>query len=366
MNKKPIFLLGLLAAAVSIYAQSREDTLIFVMPVEARPDHAVFFKENFDAEIAGAGYTLAGSADEADYLIQLAVRANMFVYEDGTQEPAPPEEPQFLVSLTLIRTEDNTELVAFSYPFTDLEEMYAANLFMVYEAMANVPVTRLGDIEIVAEDDRWRNKWLYLRMSFGYTLSLFMMQGSNDKGELTINYPGDPRDNKHQEKINAPGPGSLAGVNIGLEFQFLNWMSMEGSFLLEYEYEESITIMGGGLQLKFPIKPSRHYMLEPYIMGAYMPTPYRRKLSLENSSSFILGGGFQFGIKAGNSGAFIIDVSCLYSFLEGISRPVGGNVIYDGVKLTPDPENINYDRLHGSVGIGYKVGIGDRPKRGEE
>ena len=162
-----LFLLLVLVAA-SAFAQSREDTLIHVLPVTGTPEQATYFKQNFDMEIAAANYTITQNAGEADYLFQLSVSPNMVLYDDGTMDLAPPDEPQNILTVTLIRGEDNEEIVSFSFPFTDLEEMYEHNLALVYGAMANVPITRLGDVVVVDESDLWRNKWLYIRGSFDY------------------------------------------------------------------------------------------------------------------------------------------------------------------------------------------------------
>ncbi|MDR3020726.1 MAG: hypothetical protein LBU66_07470, partial [Treponema sp.] len=138
MMRKALVFIGLLSVTTAIFAQTREDIQVHVLPVTGTPEQAAFFRDNFEMEIKGAGYTTTYIATEADYLFQLEVKPNMISYDDGTQEQAPAEEGQFLLHLTLIRNEDRTEMVAFSFPFTQLEEMYDFNLKLVYEAMANV------------------------------------------------------------------------------------------------------------------------------------------------------------------------------------------------------------------------------------
>jgi hypothetical protein len=342
MIKKTIFFLGLLAVTASVFAQVREDTLIHVQNVmAARPDHAIYFKENFEMEIAGAGYTITDNVSEADYIIQLEVRPNLITYDDGTTGAPDPEESQYLLHLTLLRAEDREEVVAFMFPFTELEEMYQFNLFLVYEAMANVPITRLADIEIAPDDDRWRNKWIYLRTSIDFVITAYMLENKIRLESMA--------DDEMPREINNHSIGTFVGATIGLEFQFLNWMSLETSLMARFSDPENTAsfLPGLGLKLKFPLKPSNHFKLSPYIMGsAAAPTGgnYYR------FPQWSIGGGFQFGAKGGSMGAFFIDANYLYSL---------GNVIMKHEGYIPD--RVTYtSRNVISIGLGYKIGFIDR------
>ena len=95
-----LFLMILIPAAV--FAQTREDIRIYIAPVRAlNPSHASFFHESFSIELTGAGYTQGNSARESDYTLNLEVKPNTVLYDDGSVEQAPPDEKQFLLSITL-------------------------------------------------------------------------------------------------------------------------------------------------------------------------------------------------------------------------------------------------------------------------
>ncbi|MCL2069612.1 MAG: hypothetical protein FWH19_01325 [Treponema sp.] len=343
MRKICLFIVSSLMA-FSVFAQTREDTAIFIPTVSAaRPDHAAFFKENFDMETVAAGYSLADNANSADFTLRLDVSPNMITYDDGFQEQAPPDEPQFLLRVTLVRNEDGFEMVSFSFPFTELEEMYDFNLFLLYQAMANVPITRLG--EVIAETDRWRNKWLYVRGSFDYPVIANHIHVGDEIYGRSIYNPLNPLiENQELDNITAVG----LGVTIGLELQFLYWMSAEANFVFRFgePHDQNAFIPGLGLQLKFPLKPANHFMLEPYIMGVSQINTSNTKFPL-----WAAGGGMQFGVKGGEIGAFFIDANFLYSF-DYVETP---NPMQDWL-----PSNIYYTRMVVSIGIGYKIGFMDR------
>jgi hypothetical protein len=256
--------------------------------------------------------------------------------------------------VTLIRNEDDYEMLSFSFLFTELDEMYDYNLYLLYQAMANVPLTKLGDIEIVEESDRWRNKWLYLRGNIDYVVSTHMIIPNLDVHSdfrYRIYDPDNPTDNQWMDNVFGTGLGFTAG----LELQFLYWMSAEVDFIFRFGDPENafVFIPGIGLQLKFPLKPARHFMLEPYIMGAaQMNTSSEYKFF----PRYAAGGGMQFGAKGGEMGAFFVDANILYSLAD---------VVMPNPRASDNwlPPEIRYTRIVVSVGIGYKVGFLDRPRR---
>jgi len=337
MKNKTFCFLGLLILVASVSAQVREDTRIHVPNViSARMDQAIYFKENFEMEIAGAGYTITDSAQEADYLLQLEVLPHIIVYDDGSSGLAPPDEDQYLLNINLLRAEDSSEIVAFTFPFTELEEMYHFNLYLVYEAMANVPITRLAEAN--AEDNSWRNKWLYIRASFDYpVISAYVLKGEN-KSEKA-GYDARYFDNSISVFV---------GATAGLEVQFLNWMSAEVFFNIRFgdPTDQYAFIPGIGLQLKFPLKPANYLMLSPYIMGG---TQAPTAGNYHDFPRLAVGGGFQFGVKAGKMGAAFIDASYLFFI---------GDVVMKNTGWTPD--RIRYTRNVISIGLGYKIGFIDR------
>ena len=350
MRKICSFLIIILVTG-SVFAQTREDTSIYIQPVMGSPEQAAFFQENFAMETAAAGYAIADTKREADYSIQLSVKPNMVLYDDGTEEQAPEDEPQFILNLVLIRNEDDIEMVAFSYPFTDVTDMYEFNLYLLYEAMANVPLTKLGDIPIPEDNNWWRNKWLYVRMTLDYPvvnthqlLSDGLWGGAAIYDDTIVPVRYAPLD--HKVRV-------VPGVTIGVELQFLNWMSGEFDFLLRFGDPMSYTFIPElALSLRFPIKPkTKHFMIEPYIQGALSMNTADHYSSFP---SFAAGGGVQFGVKGGDMGAVFAYGSFLYSI---------GQVITNNTDATlPKPSQIHWNRYVVSIGVGYKIGFFNRPE----
>ncbi|MCL2006939.1 MAG: hypothetical protein FWG77_02520 [Treponema sp.] len=331
-----------------IFAQTREDILVHIPPVmAARPDHAMFFKENFDAETLAASYALTDNINEADYVLRLEVRQNMVLYEDGFEEPAPPDEPQFLLQVTLIQREGDVEMVAFGFPFTEVEEMYEFNLFLLYQAMANVPLTRLGDLEI--QDDLWRNKWFYIRLSLDLP---FTVHALRDVREVWLtNADGSQNRNERPLPLHHVVDYN-AGVTLGFELQYLHWMSSELALLVRFgDPLSNAFIPGLGVQVKFPIKPERHFMLEPYLMGQVQLNTVQGVHIPPGS----VGGGMQFGVRGGPMGAFFVDANFMYT-LGNIRTPSPY-----AARGFDYPERIPWNRWVISFGIGYKIGFVDRP-----
>ena len=341
MMKKVCALLVLIAIAMPVLSQSREDILVHVAPVQAaRPDHAAFFKENFDLETSAAGYALTESLQQADYVLRLDVRPNLVIYDDGFEEPAPPDEPQYLLNVTLVQNEDDVEMVAFSFPFTELEEMYEFNLYLLYQAMATVPLTRLGDIAIL--DDLWRHKWLYARGSIDFTIpvnqappNFFLWTQEDEYDRIPI----------YDEVMYYPG------VTLGLELQYLNWMSSELILSARFglpgvsAFNPSL-----GIQVKFPIKPERNFKISPYVMAqAQLSAPIQNY----RIPPYSVGGGVQFGVRGGPSGSIFVDANYLHT-LQQVTR----NNTSETHRL---PDKINYNRWVISIAIGFKYGWFDRP-----
>ena len=345
--KKILSLIALFTLTMGVFAQVREDTLIHVPNVvAARPDQAIYFKENFDAETAAASYTLTENINEADYIIRLEVRPNLVIYDDGFEEPAPPEDPQFLLTLKLFQREGDIEMLAFEYPFTEVDEMYEFNLFLLYQAMANVPLTRFGGVEL--QDDLWRHKWIYIRTSLDLPFTIHRID-ANDRSV----YHSDRNTYPHPQLIHHV-VDYVAGVTLGLELQYLHWMSSEFNLLVRFgDPTGSAFVPGIGLQVKFPIKPDRHFKLSPYIMGQMQ----RVTVPGYNVPPLAIGGGMQFGVRGGSMGALFADPNFLYT-LGTVTTPVPPHLSGAGYN---DPSTLRWTRWVISFGIGYKIGFIDRP-----
>jgi hypothetical protein len=339
---KGSFLIALFTLALPVFSQSREYTHVYIAPVIASPDFAVYFMENFTIETIGAGYTVTQNAKDADYTIQLEVKPNMILYDDGTKEQAPPDEKQYLLQVTLVENEEDSDIVAFTFAFTTTDEMYDFNLYLIYEAMANVPMTKFGTDTVIT--DHWRNKWLYLRASFDYPITFYQL------GETTVLMGNGPHNPvlPLDHKI-SPFPA----VTIGVELQYFNWMSTELNFNLSFADPFGHSFIPAiQIEQKFLIKPGRNFMIEPY---AAISFPVATAINSIQFPKMGIGGGAQIGVRGGDMGAFFIDVNYIH-FL--------GNVVVKNpwVDNYPEPDRINYTRFVVGLGIGYKIGFFNRKK----
>jgi hypothetical protein len=368
--------------------------------------HALFFRESFREEIYAAGYTVDYRVATANYILNLVVRPNIFFRNDGIREQVPQDEKQFILQVSLVRNQDNAEIVAFTFPFSDTAEVVPYSQYLFYQVMLNLPnsftnnappapapavtgtpqpppdgftgqemiirevpgperivevpvevpgperivevirevpvpvevevlrkvpveveVTRIRDREVVVEetDDFWRNKLLYLRVSADFPVGIFRLQPGQ-----TSSYEGNP--------IIVPGAA------LGLEMQFMNWMSAEVDFVARFADVMAYSfIPGAALQLKFPIKPTRYLMLEPYLAGAFLVN-----LAPHSDTPYLeAGGGFQFAMKAGQAGAWFIDLNYMHTL----------NVV-----RTKTPEVLRWERFAVGLSVGYKFGFVSRVK----
>jgi len=345
---RKLFIFFMIIIPVFAIAQSREDILVHIPAViSSRPDQAVFIQEHFEVEVSAASYTLTPTAAQADFLIRLEVLPNMILYEDGWDYP-PWDEPQYLLQLVLMNNETNTEMLSFQYPFTELFDIYLFSLEMTYAAMANVPLTRLGDIAM--DDDRWRNQWLYIAMALNYpvvtaygiqTPTIYRVQG----GEIT--------QTQNLQHMVIPNPG----VTINVEVQFLNFMMAHLGFAIRFgdpmAQNQFIPVINLGLG--FPIKPpnARHIKLVPFLqVGASANTA--NTSDVLSFPRFSVGGGLQLAIRASTRNAFFVDINYMHSL---------GNVITTNPLGTADgwqPDRISYNRWMVSIGFGFKIGFIDR------
>jgi hypothetical protein len=339
--KKAAIITLLLFVAGFTYAQTRDDIMIYIpMPTGGTATEQSYFKENFEMETIAAGYATTENSRDADYTLRLEVKPNMVVYDDGTEELAPPEEKQSLLDLRLVRNEDGVEIVSFSFPFTAVEEMYDFNLYLLYQAMANVPLTKLTAI---LDTDHWRNKWLYIRASFDYPITFYALLSpdhvSTSSGAMTADVPLN-----HEIR---PYPGAT----LGLEFQFLNWMSVEGDFQVTFgDPFTSSLVPVIGFEVKFPLKPSKHFMLEPYVAAMFPATTISEVLQFPRVG---IGGGAQLGVKGGSMGAFFVDLNYIHYL---------GDVVVKSPYTNYTPDRITYSRFVIGLGLGYKIGFFNRNK----
>jgi hypothetical protein len=343
--KKHLLVMAFLFSALALFAQSRNDVTVFIPPVlGGLPEQQIFFAENFKMELMGANYTVVDDQMESDYTLALTITQEAETYED--ESGAVVEETGEIVNVLTVSLQDSNdgrEVVQFSWAFDSLEEMYEWNLHLIYQAMANVPLTKLT---IVPETDHWRNKWLYIRASFDYPITFYAYP---DPTAITANpVAGVKTDYSVLDHKVLPFPG----LTLGVEFQFLNWMSFEGDFKVNFGDPLSTAFIPAiDFQLKFPLKPSKHFMLEPYGVVTFPTTTATDTVEFPKLG---IGGGAQFGVKGGSMGAFFVDVNYVHYLGNVVTKNNDAN--------KPNPSHINWTRFSIGLGIGYKIGFFNRNK----
>jgi len=331
----------------AVYAANSKNITLCIQGT-GQPMFVQGFKEALIVEAKADGYDVTENLSAAKYSIKFSVEYDQY-----------QQKSKFVVSL--VKVSDSSVIVSMEYLFTDEEEMLLYSQLVFFMLVANLP-----DNEVASEavDDRWRDKWLYLSPYFNYSFMFLALKSEGlYRGVGIYNGPFDdpimtsPLENKI---IHMPG------VGIGLELQFLPFMSIEPGFLISREEILPGPLMANmlaSLKLKFPLKFFRNVVLEPYGVAALtLRFPEDEKMEpFASFPSYTYGGGMQIAVKVGKSGALFFDVSYLYYGDTAMKNIFSA----EGKELFPKPAVIHYDHFDVGFGIGYKFGFGDRkrPKR---
>jgi len=352
--KNALFFAVLTLFAVSSFAQSIPNDFLFIEGTAENEEHREFFLTNFAIEAATFGYTVTKTKQEAAYTFRFSVIPNT-VMIDGVQRPAPPNDNQYILRIYLINNKDNMVVLRFDFFFTQLIEMYEYTQLIFLKATVYIPpAARSGgaDRTVKTEDDRgWQNKWIYLRASVNYPVVFHVLKPTGLVGGQAV-YDGTfdaPVDMIPLEHKIQPQPGAT----IGIEFQFLNFMSLEANFQVSmgdtstYSYYNT----AAGAELKFPIK-TPFLIFEPYLAANYLlnPSPLFTEFP-----SLSFGAGIQIAAKGGKHGTFFVDINYLHSFTDAVMKNP-----YD--PLAPNPEVLHYNRFVMGLGVGYKFGFFNKKK----
>jgi len=339
--KKIIFIsFFLLFSATFLYAVNPSDITLIIQGTGS-PNFVEGFKLALTVEAKAAGYKMTDTLSAAKYNIKFTVEY------DRTEDKS-----KFVVNL--VKVEDSSVIVSMEYFFADEEEMMLYAQLVFFLLISNLPEDVKG---AAPEDNTWRDKWLYLNVSFDYSIMFLGLNDKRLKGGIGMwNDLGDiaPLDNKF---------GLMPGIGLGLEFQFLNFMSIEPRAQLSLEEIVKSHIIYTALfsvELKFPLKFLKYVVIEPYAAAAY---PLRFPADLEIFKSYpeyIFGAGLQVAMKAGKSGALFFDIS--YMFINyGDTRMWNQFAIPDN-DLYPYPPDIKHDHSILGVKIGYKFGFFNRKR----
>lgn len=360
--KKALFLLFLPLLALSLYAQDigLPNRNIFIDGTADVSSHRTFFMDNFRMEAVSLGFNVVQNRAEAGYIFRF---------------DAQRYEGDYIVLLTLILNEGNVEIVSFGWPYSDINEMYEYNQYVFFKAVVLIPgIDEEGlralmeqAVKQAAPDVRWRNKWVYFRASLEFPITFYMLQPDGligGKGAYDGSFASPTRTAPLDNKVMA-----LPAITLGVEVQPLDFLTVEPKIMAGWEHLNNLDflVLAAGINLKVPIKLKSNVVLSPYgsftlplfLFGNDTGEPNVFNGSTKVFDSFPLfgiGGGVQFNIKAGSSGAFFVDLSYMFYIGQaGINNSLG--------ELYPNPPIIYYQRSVIGIGVGYKFGIVDRKQQ---
>jgi len=302
------------------------------------------FKYALKIEATAAGYDVTDNMVEAKYIIKFTV-----AFDQAQQKS------KFNVSL--VKVADSSEIVAMEYLFTDEEEMLLYSQLVFFMLMANLPEDEAGSGVV---DNTWRNKWLYVRASFDYSIMVLGLNDGRLLGGLGMYNDKDDPTGDPSQWIVSPLDNKVVpvfGAGLGAEVQVLNFLSIEPGAQISYEnavQDHTIYNLLLTLGLKFPLKFFSGFVPEPYIMAAY---PMRFPAVNDVFVAYPMlayGGGIQFAVKMEKNSALFFETSYLYYGDVNMKNKY--------VELFPIPGDIKYNYSFVSFKIGYKYGFFDRKR----
>ena len=349
--KKLFFICFILVVSVSLYAADQNSTpappprTLFIEGASTRPEHRAYFLASFRREATGTGIDISYNRDEAGYIFRFDVETNIIFYDDGSQRPAPPDEPQHVIRISIFRNTDGLEIVTITFYFSELEEMDEYNQLLFTTAISHIPPER-GAWYTRRFDTSWSKNQLFLRTSLDYYVTIFALQPTGLIGGQGV-YHGDITDPVYIAAIDHEFV-TYPGATVGAEYHPFTHLSIEGNFkvFMGYPGEMWFLNMEAGAEVKVPV-----------ILGGYMISPYAAVSIPLNVApifteypKFTLGGGIQICAGGLGTGAFFVDVKYFYAFQDVYRKNFYGT-------LAPNPPEIHYKRSQLGIGVGYKFGF---------
>jgi hypothetical protein len=309
-----IFLFGLFPCP-ALFAQSRDIPIYLPAPTGGTAEQRQYFLENFKMELAGAKYPVVDTVDKSMYSLRLIITDNRYSGDAG--------EEKYVLTVVLVRTKDNTEIVRFEFPFTDLQKMYDWNLFLVYRTMGNAvsyydETEETPAVEPPAETPpapRIKPYWFYAGIGVGGDLGYFLHLDSAHLGYGLLM------------------PTGLASV----ELRFLDFLALEArvKYTVLHEGSRPIRVPSAAGVLKAVLTPGG-VMLQPYGGVEYSPPLDGVPIPWLSAT-----GGIQLGIWPVGRGVITLDLSATYS-------------IFGTLRL---PDDFDYRLLRFTMLAGYKIGF---------
>jgi hypothetical protein len=311
-------------------AQERSDIKLYIAPTTGgSPDAREFFDVNIPAEIKGANYTITNEPEEADYLVSLTITE-----EEDSDIP-------FLFTLSVTKDQGSLSLVELSWAYTDVEEMYQWNLFLVYNALANIPLFKAPEEptpapEAAPEDDNpERTRWLFVGLRGGVSSGGYSFQ-------LAPNY------------VSGSSTGIIGEGGLVVEFRLFRFLGFQVEVDFIYETfnaptkTSSVDTFGAislmiPLVVKVPLSFGR-FTLSLYV-GLYGTLGPWETEGVAIKTVIPLGPGFTMGTDVG----FLVGPGELFADLR-YGKDFGTTIIGDGAGPL-------YTRDRISVCLGYKFGF---------
>ena len=212
-TKKIAALLGFFCISLGcpvIFAQTQPMVRIYIAPMESGdPEQQEYFMTNMEMEFTGASYKVVDTLEDSDYNVILSVsrqeaeadsESGSAEDEDEDEDEGEaqaegenPEPPVNTITLTLVDTKTDRELISLSWDYNQLSDMNMWNLYLITQAMANAPITKIpaGAVPTVApaveSDFNLQNKllWFGIETSLGYA---YPVEGPYVSGALTLEY----------------------------------------------------------------------------------------------------------------------------------------------------------------------------------
>jgi len=343
--KKTLCVLVLIFCTFSAVYAANSKNITLIIQGTGQPAFVQGFKEALIIEAKAAGYDITDTPSMAKYAIKFSVE-----FDQAAQRS------KFTVSL--VKVVDQYVIVSMEYMFADEEEMLLYSQLVFFMLVANLP-----DNEVPASapiDDSWRNKWVYLNTYVDYSVMFLAIKNTDLHAGAAYN-DSKTRFNHLDNKV-----VTMGGIGVGLELQFLDFMSIEpGILIFNEEAQKAQTMWNIALsgKLKFPLKFIGNVVIAPYGAFSYN-LRFPQKDTVEPFAFYpqtAIGGGLQVALKAGKSGGIFLDVSYMYYGDTSLKNPYTKNS--DGNFYTPNPKVIHYDQTVLGIGVGYKFGFIDRKRK---
>ncbi|MCL1932032.1 MAG: hypothetical protein FWF55_09465 [Treponema sp.] len=346
MKKIGLFLTIFLLLAASSFAQdlqSLQNKYLFIEGRASKQDHQDFFMRSFTMEANGSGYVVTASKSEALHTLRFDAIAD-------------PEEPDlYIISMSLYRNEDNAKLVSFDFYYESLEEMFTFVRTLFLNSVTSIPLPLLTEEHLnAAQGNQW-DKWIYFSASFDYAITFYFLQPTGLWGKKALYLPNPENPVNPIAFLTISDVfKAMPGATLGVEVQPLNFLSVEINFQLSMgdTRDQYFVNMGVGADVNFPIK-FKTFMLVPYASFVY---PLTVSSVFTEFPPFMLGGGVQLCVRAGKRGILFMEAQYMFSFTDAVMRNPHPNNY-------PKPEVIHYQHSALGLGVGYKIGILDRPKK---